>query len=255
MGESRFGVPIDLVRTLAGDLDIQLAIETGTWHGESAAELSLVFQKVWTIELDESLHRDAISAHQEKSNIAFLQGSSPAVLSRLLPEVEGPCLFWLDAHWGGSVGAGEDHQCPVLDEISAIDAWNHSASSCILIDDARWFLGPPDPKLRRTDWPTFLEVLDLLRARHDRYITIVDDVIVSGPPAAKGTLDEYSIRTQWKDLEQERYRLEYQVKAMEQELKDTLDPSTRTAARRLVKALLLPTLKRRHWRRHSVEDP
>lgn len=241
MESPRFGIPIELAEDLSRGLGLTAAIETGTWRGDSAAQMAGVFEQVWTVELSPELHGAAVERHRGQPDIRFLQGESSSVLAELLPTVEGAALFWLDAHWGGSEGAGEQRQCPVLDEIAAIDSWRHAADSCILIDDARWFLGPPDPKLRREDWPTFLEVLDLLRAHHDRYVTILEDVVIAGPPACRQIIDAYWTKRQWEELEADRARLKRDVA----DLHDELDPPPWIAFRRLVKAILPAKVKER----------
>ena len=44
------------------------------------------------------------------------------VLRKILPTVRRPMLYWLDAHWTGEQGtAGEDEQCPLLDELRTIN--------------------------------------------------------------------------------------------------------------------------------------
>lgn len=241
MDSPRFGIPIELAEDLGRELNLKTAIETGTWEGHSAAALASIFEGVWTIELSPQLHSEAAERHQDEPGIEFLQGESSRVLAELLPKIESPALFWLDAHWGGSVGAGKELQCPVLQEITVIDQWHLAKDSCILIDDARWFLGPPDPKLRREDWPTFLEILDLLRDRHERYVTILEDVIIAGPPACRPVLDSYWTKHQWKDLETDRYRLEAEVTNLEAEL----DAPPGVAFKRLIKSLLPERVKQR----------
>jgi hypothetical protein len=54
---------------------------------------------VVTIESDErawplSDHLDAFT------NVRRIKGDSPKVLEALLPSLDGPILFYLDAHWG-----------------------------------------------------------------------------------------------------------------------------------------------------------
>lgn len=241
MESSRWGVPLELARDLSRAFGLRVAIETGTYQAQSALELQDIFERVYTIELSEELYRLAVETHGHHENVQFLQGSSPEVLATVLGQTDEPALFWLDAHWGGSEGAGENQQCPVLAEVRVIDGWQHAASSCILIDDARWFLTRPHPLLRRQDWPTFLEVLDLLRERHDRYVTVIEDVVIAGPREILAVLDEYSLRVQWRSLEDESRSIgEAELRA--------LDPPPRVAARLLVKSLL-PDRVRAWYRR------
>ena len=57
----------------------------------------------------------------------------------------------------------------------------HAAESVILIDDARLFFAPPDPPHKREQWPTFMDIADQVRQRHQRYVTALEDVIVAVP--------------------------------------------------------------------------
>lgn len=106
-------------------------------------------------------------------------------------DLHRPALFWLDAHWSGGPTAGEQNECPVLDEIRAINDWSLSAESCILIDDARLFFGPPPPPHKLDQWPTFTEISDTLRVVGDRYVTVLDDVVIAIPRAYKKVVDAY----------------------------------------------------------------
>jgi hypothetical protein len=147
---------------------------------------------VWTIEWSEALWAQAKAAHHDRP-ITFVHGSSGVVLPEVLVEVDGPALFWLDGHWSGGVTTGVDDECPVLAEIAAVDAWAHGAESVILIDDARIFLAPPMLPHKREQWPSLMEVADLSRAVHDRYVTVVEDVIVAAPRSAQGLAEDYAI--------------------------------------------------------------
>ncbi len=155
VGEVRFSCSPDLIRALVAASGIDAAIETGTFKAEGTLILREACSRVWTIELDMALYERATARHGHRAGITFLQGSSDEVLRKLIADVAEPVIFWLDAH-GGMVDhlsqkvfnpAGDDTQCPVTDELQAIGRFRHAASSCILIDDARVFLGPL-PQLR-----------------------------------------------------------------------------------------------------------
>ena len=112
-----------------------------------------------------------------------------------------------------------------MEEITAIDAFPWSERSCILIDDARLFLGPPGEPYRREDWPSFIEVLDLLRARFPRFVTVLNDVIIAGPPQMQPIVDGY-----WLGV------LERKEDAYSQMIR-ALNPPPATAARNLARAI------------------
>jgi hypothetical protein len=193
MGEVFWGIPETLARLLVRDLGLRGAVETGTHLGDSAVKLRELVPEVWTIELSEYYIERARDRHRGASNVHFMQGRSDAVLRELASKWTAPMLYWLDAHWCGRHTAGSEAQCPVLGEIEALDESPSAASSVVMIDDARFFIGAPDVGFgfRREDWPTFMQVADALRATHPRYVTTFQDVIIAGPPSAQAVVEAY----------------------------------------------------------------
>jgi hypothetical protein len=183
-------VPVRLCAVLRNELSLTSAVETGTFGGEGAVALRGIFGTVWSIELSKTLHEAAKVKHATEG-LEFIYGASQTVLPELLRGIGEPALFWLDGHWCGGDTAGEDRECPILREIAAIDAWPYAGDSVLLIDDARLFLGPPEPPLKPEEWPTFLQVLDALRSRFDRYVTVLEDVIIAGPSLARPAIEQY----------------------------------------------------------------
>jgi hypothetical protein len=180
MGSVTFSIPFDLATALLDATGIRLAVETGTYLGGTTGQLADVTDHVWSVELLPEILDQARERLAGRDNVTLVQGYSPDVLALILTEVPGPALFWLDGH-GGTFG-GDDvpshvKECPVLDELAAIEAWPHASRSVILIDDARAFFG----RLlhHRPDWPTFVEVADALG--RDRYVTVLDDVVIAVP--------------------------------------------------------------------------
>src|SRR5271154_3687063 len=124
MGAVIFGIPIDLAESLVMAGALTGAVETGTYLGDTAIALRKLVPEVWSVELIESIYRQAQDHVGKQDGINLLLGYSPVVLEHLASEVTGPTLFWLDAH--GKTGGVPDVpseciECPVLDEISAID--------------------------------------------------------------------------------------------------------------------------------------
>ncbi len=197
MGMTRPGVPLELVASLRDQLGLAGAVETGTYQGDSAAALADHFPQVWTIELDEPLWREARLRHASRANVTFLHGASETLLGGVAESAPGSLLYWLDGHWSGAGTAGEGNECPVLEEVKAIDSGPHGAGSVVLIDDARLFQTPPGPPHDREQWPSLMEVTDALRATHERYVTLIEDVIIAVPLGARPVVDDYGIRRQW----------------------------------------------------------
>jgi hypothetical protein len=247
MGEVRFSCPPDLMKALVVTSGIDAAIETGTFEAEGTLLLREAVSRVWTVELDEALYERATTDHGDRAGVTFLLGSSDEVLTKLLAEVDEPVVFWLDAH-GGMVDhrsrdvlnpAGENTQCPLIGELQAIRSFRHAASSCILIDDARVFLGPL-PQLRAGDWPSLVDVIDLLRTDADRYITILDDVVIAVPASLRPVVDEW-----WLSQITGRDGRD----AHQQALWEAHNPKPRVAARLLIKSVT-PMFLRRAYERH-----
>lgn len=191
MGNVEFGIPRELVASLSQNHGIRAAIETGTFHGLSAQSLQKIFDRVWSIELSTESWQRVNDRLGHLEGITFLNGESSDVMPGVLATLDEPVLYWLDGHWCEHAGPSEIKQCPILDEIEIVDAHPHAARSCILIDDAQFHLASPPPPYRKEEWPTLLEVVDALRSTHERYVTVLDDVIIAGPPEIRATVDAW----------------------------------------------------------------
>jgi len=183
-------VPRNLVAELQSKLDLPRAVETGTWRGEGARRLAAVFPDVVTIELSSELHEMARDALSTDPRVRVLRGRSPALLREIADGT--PTLYWLDAHWSYGDTAGQQDQCPLLEEIAAISGGS-TPTDCLLIDDARYFLATPERPLDPEQWPTIWEVFDTLRATWPtHHITIAHDVVVAVPPGARDVADHFA---------------------------------------------------------------
>jgi hypothetical protein len=231
MGEVYFGIPVPLARALIEGLGLRDAVETGTHLGDTAAALSEMVEHVWTVELAHDYLERARARHADRPQITFLEGSSPVVLDGLAPSLGRPTLFWLDAHWCEADTAGYEAQCPVIAEIEAIDRAPGAGQSVILIDDARFFLGCPWPTYRRSDWPSFIEVVDRLRARHPRYVTTLLDVIIAGPPEAREVVERFWQARVFSELQQNREQAWQEVNALRGKLSTSEERLSEAEAR------------------------
>ena len=82
----------------------KIAIESGTFTGKGASELSKYFEKVYTIEIDENLFQNSKERLKNNKKITFLQGDSKEVILKLSDDINlknSNIMFWLDAHWSG----------------------------------------------------------------------------------------------------------------------------------------------------------
>jgi hypothetical protein len=189
MGNVRFGAPRELILFLKQSLQARVFVETGTNKAETSAWAADHFERVFTIEGFEPLYKQATERYRERKNISFVLGDSRTRLPEVLATINEPAVIWLDAHWCAEETFGSDGECPVIDEIEAVN--QSGANHLILVDDARLFLAPPPPPHRNNDWPQIWEICQELRFRQDRFVIVYEDVIVSGPPRVEGPLVEF----------------------------------------------------------------
>jgi len=236
MGIVTFGLPVDLARELVSAGGLSAAVETGTYLGDSAIALRDLVPTVVSIELLDELYEKAKRNVGNRDGIKLLKGYSPRVLSEIVDQLSGPTLFWLDAH-GGTEGVpdldAEFSECPLMDELSAIAKFPLADRSCIIIDDARAFFGP---MLQHTpsQWPTFSEVSDYLRTMGDRYVTVLDDVIIAVPSDLQSTVNAW-----WRTKLSQRHGYE----ALQERVQQLSDPSPLEASVRLARSLLPARLR------------
>ena len=119
----------------------EVFIETGTYTGHMVLSMLDRFKKIYSIELDEVLCQKAWTKFHGYKHVHILQGESDKILENLLPNVDAPCLFWLDAHYSGGQTAKADIETPIIKELEHI--LNHPLADrfILLIDDARCFNG------------------------------------------------------------------------------------------------------------------
>ena len=91
---------------------IKTVIETGTYHGVTTEWLASIVDTVHTIELDPRYYETAKLKLEDLANVSMHFGSSPDILRKIMPVIEKPIFFFLDAHWGP--------YCPMLDELRVI---------------------------------------------------------------------------------------------------------------------------------------
>jgi hypothetical protein len=189
MGSVNFGVDPQQTLELAQRFGLRVFVETGLYKGKTAEWATRHFRQVYSIEKDASrliktsLGMDAGGI----ANLKLINGDSRTELAALLATIDEPCLLWLDAHWcGGSAEAAHrlDDECPLREELAAINASEYAAHHVIMIDDARLFLEPPPYPHNPAQWPTFDEVKTLLAPRE---VYIENDVIYAEPISCRSS--------------------------------------------------------------------
>lgn len=145
-------------------------IETGTYLGDMIYGVRKTFNNIYSIELDEKLYLKLLKKLHRFRHIKIFHGDSGELLPKILENITQPCLFWLDAHYSGGITAKGAIETPIIKELTSI--MTHSVKNhCILIDDARCFIGD-------SDYP-ILDVLKeyILTKRPDSSFEIKDDII------------------------------------------------------------------------------
>jgi hypothetical protein len=187
MGYIRMGIPKDLVLKLVAARPTPNFVETGTFKGGTTFWAAEHFRKVVTIELSLELSRQAAARSDCPGNIEFLVGDSCQVLPKVVEQLEGFALFWLDGHYSGPGTGGAASECPLLAELEAL---SRTSAPIILIDDARCFLGPPPPPHNPAHWVNIDRIFSCLATLFEGHVvTIHDDVIIAVPAQLKPVLD------------------------------------------------------------------
>ena len=143
-------------------------VETGTAWGGTSKWAAGPFTTVHTIELSEVLYDQVHTELLSRGNITPHFGDSRTVLPKILENIDGNIVFWLDGHYSAGITAGKDDPCPLLKELETILKRNND--DIIIIDDAR-SLG------KGTGWPTLFELYKKIEmySKEKRYMIICDD--------------------------------------------------------------------------------
>jgi hypothetical protein len=134
-------------------------VETGTFMGDTIAQMEKHFELLYSIELADALAAKAQKRFENVAKVHILHGDSGEKIKEILVELTQPTLFWLDGHYSGEFKVGDEFvktgkaeiNTPILNELSAI-LKNGLASNIILIDDARLFNG-------KQDYPSYPELI------------------------------------------------------------------------------------------------
>ena len=145
-------------------------IESGTGFGDTLFAVRNNFKEIFSIELDTTLYEKAKNRFMRFPNIKILQGDSSIVLPKILPDISGRCLFWLDGHYSKGITAKGNTECPIISELEAIVS-RKLYDDVILVDDARLYVG-------KGDWPHIEELRKLVsNVDLDLVFEIKDDII------------------------------------------------------------------------------
>ncbi|MEI6872517.1 MAG: hypothetical protein WCL08_09570, partial [Verrucomicrobiota bacterium] len=93
MGARYNGIPPYIAGVGRDGLGIKLAVETGTYLGDSALQLADDFGQCITIELHQGLAARATKRFRGDGRLEVIGGSSREVLPRVLESLREPALF------------------------------------------------------------------------------------------------------------------------------------------------------------------
>jgi len=115
-------------------------IESGTYHGKGIIRaIKAGFKVVYSIEvLEASKHiaENNLQSYHKDAVINLYLGDSIHILPQILENLTERATFWLDGH-GGYDGAGAcEKNCPLYEELDAIEK-HYIKDHIIMIDDLR----------------------------------------------------------------------------------------------------------------------
>lgn len=135
-------------------------VETGTYLGSTTSYLSGLFPHVYTVEPEPKLYAAACKRFEGK-NVTLFNDVSENIFPTLLPKLSGNVNFWLDGHYSHGITFKGEKECPVEDELIAIENnFDNFDKLTILIDDVRCFL-PNNSSY--TDYPSIDYLVDWAR--------------------------------------------------------------------------------------------
>lgn len=163
-------------------------VETGTYCGSTTAWAANHFAHVSTIELSEQLYKKTSERLAYLKNVTFILGDSRNELSKIIERSQGPIIFWLDAHWSGGNTAGEEDQCPLLEELKII--YSSQYEHIVMIDDARTFTLPPRKPNNYNQFPTISDIVTAVQP-FNVYLVVLDDVIYLIPSRLRDSVVDF----------------------------------------------------------------
>ena len=135
-------------------------IETGTFLGKTTNFLKERYPHLYTIEPEVSLYNNALERFNG-GNVTLYNDISENVLPKLLKNLSGNLNFWLDGHYSEGITFKGKKNCPVEDELNAIEInLSNFNQITILIYDVRCFL---PQNTRYSNYPSINYLVDWAR--------------------------------------------------------------------------------------------
>ena len=135
-------------------------VETGTYNGTTTNFLCKRFPHVYSIEPEQNLYNKACKRFYGQ-NVTLFNDVSEKVLPILLTKLSGDINFWLDGHYSEGKTFKGEKDCPIEDELDAIEkSFENFGKLSIFIDDIRSFLLNSS---NYTDYPSIDYLVDWTR--------------------------------------------------------------------------------------------
>jgi len=117
-------------------------VETGTHLGNGLkTALDAGHVKCYTIEIHQHLHQDACKRFAQEisqGKVECYHGDSAVILPKIISGLTSRATFWLDAHISSNYGDKLAKNCPIFEELNAVDS-SHVKDHTIIIDDVSCF--------------------------------------------------------------------------------------------------------------------
>jgi len=126
------------IKSLKSQLNAKTFVETGTYLGVTTRRCAPVFEKVYTIELDEKLAQKANKFLARKKNVEVIQGDATEKLAYVFNHDVRDALVFLDGHFTGGDTACGDMPEPAIEELKLLSQFKKDIVA-IIIDDFRLF--------------------------------------------------------------------------------------------------------------------
>lgn len=132
---------INIIKEILEDFPFEVFIETGTYAGFTIISMEPYFDELHTIEIKKEQYEESKNKYTG-DKIKFYLGDSESILKIIIPKINKPSIFFLDAHWSeGSTGRGKK-DVPLIEEIKIINDLFHE-KCVIIVDDFRLFGSGP----------------------------------------------------------------------------------------------------------------
>ncbi|MEI6387112.1 MAG: hypothetical protein WCQ50_10775 [Spirochaetota bacterium] len=140
-------LPIQHYKTTYG---LKNFVETGCYQGEGLREATnsgFLQENIYTCDIGSGFVA-LVSSQYPEANVVLKDSCD--FLGTTLKEVQGPALFWLDAHFPAffNLEGGAELDWPVLKELDIIRSVRDTSKDVIMCDDMRCLRHPENPHWR-----------------------------------------------------------------------------------------------------------